>query len=450
MQPNAPMMQGRPGTPMGFPVINSTLPNLQIPPGKQRGIAAGQQPGTPSSAAGSAPSPQIRNQLPIAAAAVAAAASQHGSPAAQRLFQQGIPVASPVPGSVRPPGQFPVPPGTQVTPMHILSDLDKRGALPTAQPPPGRATNDIIPAALDRTGSLLSKTSWTPTAESDAALRSKLNDSFLLPGRQTGRATLLEGMSTVPVLANVLGERLPADLRLLAEGDVETKNETLEAKSKKHDLEGAGMPGAKKQKIQEFAETVDKSLEIDKPVEDVSSNARGAADVKIFLSLSDEYVDLLAQTACQFTKHRKSSTIDRKDAQLAYESIYGRTLPGFSSDAIRLDQARSSRRAPTSQQRQAKLKLVADARAQWRREKEENAKAAEEAAAKAQAQAALNGTMNGEMKDDATTAAPTAINTAVGTAQTSAVTTPAPGLAMLGAGTDTPTAPPAPPVVVAL
>lgn len=270
MQPNASMMQARPGTPMGFPVINSALPNLQIPPGKQRGIAAGQQPATPSSATGSAPSPQIRAQLPIAAAAVAAAASQHGSPAAQRLFQQGIPVSSPGPAPVRPPGAFPVPPGTQVTPAHILSDLDKRGSLPTAQPQPGRATNDIMQTALDRTGSLLSKTSWAPTAESDAALRTKLNDSFQLVGRQTGRATLLEGMSTVPVLANVLGERLPADLRLLAEGDVDVKNDALDSKSKKHDLEGAGMPGQKKQKVQEFAETIDRSLEIDKPVEDVS------------------------------------------------------------------------------------------------------------------------------------------------------------------------------------
>lgn len=166
----------------------------------------------------------------------------------------------------------------------------------------------------------------------------------------------------------------------------------------------------------------------------------------MFLSLSDEYVDLLSQTACQFAKHRKSATIDRKDVQLAYECLLGRTLPGFSSDAIRLDQARSSRRAPISAQRQAKLKLVNDAKTAWRREKEETARAAENAVFTAQAQAALhgpNGTMNGEMD---TTAAPTAVGTTVGTAQTSAVTTPAPALAVLAAETTVPV----PPVVVAL
>lgn len=174
----------------------------------------------------------------------------------------------------------------------------------------------------------------------------------------------------------------------------------------------------------------------------------------MLLSLSDEYLDLISQTSCQLAKHRKSATIDRKDVQLANECLFGRTLPGFSSDAIRLDQARASRRA-VSAQRQAKLKLVNDAKANWRREKEEAAKAAEQAVLAAQAQAALNGpngtngTMNGEMRDDTTTAGPTAVPTAVGTAQTSAVTTPATAFATLAGGTETPTPAVVAPAVVA-
>jgi hypothetical protein len=107
------------------------------------------------------------------------------------------------------------------------------------------------------------------------------------------------------------------------------------------------------------------------------------------LSLSDEYVDMISQASCQLAKHRKSATIDRKDVQFAYESLFGRPLPGFSSDAIRLDQSRSSRRPPVSQQRAAKLKLVNDAKAAWRKDKEEAAKQAESAAIAAEAAMAL-------------------------------------------------------------
>lgn len=49
----------------------------------------------------------------------------------------------------------------------------------------------------------------------------------------------------------------------------------------------------------------------------------------------------------------------------------GRNIPGFSSDSIRLDQARSIRRAaaPLGQARLNKLKLVQDAKVAWRKEK---------------------------------------------------------------------------------
>ena len=49
----------------------------------------------------------------------------------------------------------------------------------------------------------------------------------------------------------------------------------------------------------------------------------------------------------------------------------GRNIPGFSADSIRLDQARSTRRAaaPLGQARLNKLKLVQDAKVAWRKEK---------------------------------------------------------------------------------
>jgi hypothetical protein len=51
--------------------------------------------------------------------------------------------------------------------------------------------------------------------------------------------------------------------------------------------------------------------------------------------------------------------------------ILGRTIPGFSSDSIRLDQARSTKRAPTNAARQNKLKILGEAKIAWRKEREE-------------------------------------------------------------------------------
>lgn len=51
--------------------------------------------------------------------------------------------------------------------------------------------------------------------------------------------------------------------------------------------------------------------------------------------------------------------------------IESRAIPGFSSDLIRLDQAKSMKRAaaPLSQGRMNKIKLVQDARTSWRKDK---------------------------------------------------------------------------------
>lgn len=410
------MMQARP---IGFPVLNQS--NLYIPPNKQRNMQAQSQSPGPQS-------PAVRPNLNAAMAA--AQQQQQQQQNQQRAFPQGIPInQNAAAGSpIRPPGMVQVPPGQHLTPGMILSDLDKKNVVPTAQAAPMRPTNDVPGALLDRSQSVMSKTTWQPTPESDKALRDQLLLAHQVPARSAGRATLLEGLATNPVLTNVLGEQLPSDLRALADGEIESKAEL--DKGKKHELEGAtGLPGQKKMKMQEFAETIDASLNVDWPVEDV------------LLNLTDEYVDLVSQTSSQLAKHRKSATIDRKDVQFAYESLFGRALPGFSSDAIRLDQARSSKRAPMSQQRAAKLKLVNDAKAAWRKEKEEATKAAEQAKYAEQAASALgvtvngvpNGTANGSL-DASTVATPgttglmltTGAPSGVSTAPESANVTPAP------------------------
>jgi histone H3/H4 len=210
------------------------------------------------------------------------------------------------------------------------------------------------------------------------------------------------------MLTNVVTERMPPELRVLAHDDADKD----EIKSRKHELEsGNNLPGQKKQRVQDIADTVDPTIEIERPVED------------IMLGLTDEYVEVLSQAACQLAKHRNATTVDRKDVQFAYEQMFGRTLPGFSSDAIRLDQARSSRRQAGSAQRTAKLKLVNDAKAAWRKEKEEAAKAASAAAITAEAAKALSGgVVNGEATPATATA--TVAGTAPVTGTATAVATP--------------------------
>lgn len=77
--------------------------------------------------------------------------------------------------------------------------------------------------------------------------------------------------------------------------------------------------------------------------------------------------------------------------------IEARTIPGFSSDVIRLDQAKYLRRtaAPVPPARANKLKLVQDARANWRKEK-----VAKADAEKASLEAAAAGFAPGEANGD--------------------------------------------------
>lgn len=62
------------------------------------------------------------------------------------------------------------------------------------------------------------------------------------------------------------------------------------------------------------------------------------------------------------------------------ESILGRAFPGFSSDQIRMDQSKPTKRPPMNTMRANKLRLVGDAKAAWRREQAEAREKAAEAA----------------------------------------------------------------------
>lgn len=71
------------------------------------------------------------------------------------------------------------------------------------------------------------------------------------------------------ILSEVVLERLPEGLNALAD-DAEAE---LSGDKKKTE-EGSGMPGQKKRKVAELAETIDKQLEVDPHVETVRYDSR--------------------------------------------------------------------------------------------------------------------------------------------------------------------------------
>lgn len=119
------------------------------------------------------------------------------------------------------------------------------------RPPQVRRTSDL--PQLDRSQSLLSKVSWQPNAEHDAALKERISAT----SKSAGRATL----GANRILGDVLLERMPEGLRAIAEDATDGKRKT------------DGKPGQKKRKVQELAETVDKALVLNKDVETVSQAA---------------------------------------------------------------------------------------------------------------------------------------------------------------------------------
>ena len=267
----------------GFALANN-MPNLHIPASKQRNsLSQGQQPGG-SPAAGT---PPMRPPMPLA--------NPTQQAQIQRMLNQGIPVN--MPGGVRPPmangqAQQKGTAGQKIEPFMIVNQINKQQfpqqhQQQQQQQPAGDATGPIRrmseqpPLPLDRSGSLLSRVTWTPSAEYDSALREKLSD-FRRPIKPSGRPTLSHGFGVSRVIGDVILERMPEGLSAIAED----ADGVLTGDKKKNE-EGSGMPGQKKRKVAELAETVDRHLEVDRDVETVSRpNTRDASCTVLMFSAS--------------------------------------------------------------------------------------------------------------------------------------------------------------------
>jgi hypothetical protein len=269
-QVNSPAgaIQARPPTGnqgSNFAMANN-MSNLHIPANKQRNSFSQGQQSASSPAAGT---PPMRPPMPIA--------NPTQQAQIQRMLNQGIPVN--MQGGVRPPMGTPQPQqgasaGQKIEPFMIVNQMNKQ-QFPQQQQQqqqqaageplgPIRRMSEQPPLPLDRSGSLLSRVTWAPSPEYDSALREKLSD-FRRPIKPSSRPTLSHGFGVSRVIGDVILERMPEGLSAIAEDA-----DGVLAGDKKKNEEKSGMPGQKKRKVAELAETVDRRLEVDKDVETVS------------------------------------------------------------------------------------------------------------------------------------------------------------------------------------
>lgn len=273
-----PNIQARPAA--NFPIANNVPANLHIPAGKQRNNSSGgaqQQAGQ---------SPQMRPPAQILPQG--AAPNQNPSTSAQlatlqRMINQGIPVQ----GNGQ---QFPRPPinpamyaaaqqsmqqaqgqgQTRQTPEQFMNHQQQQGGVPGSERPlaPQVMRNNTASGASaiqggsnDSANGLLSRTSWVPTPEYDAKLIASMSEF---------RPSIRSSLRGNRILGDVVLERMPEALRALADevdqdGDGDKGLENV-----------SGLPGQKKRKVQELAESVDRGLVIDGDVEKVCFQCHGS------------------------------------------------------------------------------------------------------------------------------------------------------------------------------
>ena len=233
---------------------NANMPNLHIPLNKQRNMSQGNI-GSPA-----AGTPQMRPPIPLQ--------NQNQAAAIQRMISQGIPVNAQAiqrpQMNMQQPGQMiPGQPAPEIKPYMLLQQMKAQQAGEQGHANSLRQMSDQHVPQLDRAGSLLSRTTWQPTAEYDAMLKEKLTE-FKRPIKPMGRPTLSQGLGVSRVLGDVVLEQMPEGFAAVTE-DAEGL-----ALDKKKTEEVSGLPGQKKRKVSELAKTVDRQLEIEQNVESVS------------------------------------------------------------------------------------------------------------------------------------------------------------------------------------
>ena len=148
------------------------------------------------------------------------------------------------------------PPQAGADPQAILAQLNAAGVSAPSQPPAGSRPSEPAVTRFESSGPAHAKTSWNPTESSDQALKNALSAFHRLKAKK--KTTLGSGR----VLGDLLLEAPPDGLRMLVDEDEKVGVEGV--------MEGSGLPGHKRRRIQEIAETVDKGLVVSSDIEEVS------------------------------------------------------------------------------------------------------------------------------------------------------------------------------------
>ncbi|CAG2173714.1 unnamed protein product [Oppiella nova] len=99
-----------------------------------------------------------------------------------------------------------------------------------------------------------------------------------------------------------------------------------------------------KTRLQELVQEVDPNEQLEDDVEDM------------LLTIADEFIESLVYTSTLFAKHRKSSTLDVKDVQLALEKNWKMWIPGFGATDDSHRQHKKSFSTEAHKQRMALIK----------------------------------------------------------------------------------------------
>ncbi|KAJ9098344.1 hypothetical protein QFC19_006468 [Naganishia cerealis] len=147
-------------------------------------------------------------------------------------------------------------------------------------------------------------------------------------------------------------------------------------------VEVSSSPKTSKRKLADLAEAFYPEVNISEAAEDVSDQFVFQEESRlnfvlqqVLLELADEFIDTCIEFGCRLARHRKARKLEVQDIQFYLGRDFDINIPGFSSDAIRMDRLRnelksaaSSGAGPGGSIRAQRLAAVAQARAQLRQQ----------------------------------------------------------------------------------
>lgn len=111
-------------------------------------------------------------------------------------------------------------------------------------------------------------------------------------------------------------------------------------------VESTSGPSTGKRKLADLAKCFYPDVDITEAAEDVSikksiGNNPDNTITQVLLEIGDEFIDSCIEFGCRMARHRKARKLEVQDIQFHLGREYNINIPGFSSDAIRMDRLRN-------------------------------------------------------------------------------------------------------------